>query len=112
VVIYSDADIDTSPALAPLRGYLRAAGVRRVLAVRLFFAGDFFGTYSVRFTSAEPLAEDQLNLARALAQEATLAIALARLEAQAREAATATERERATHERAAQLAKSNAMLQS
>ncbi len=112
VVIYSDADIDTSPALAPLRGYLRAAGVRRVLAVRLFFAGDFFGTYSVRFTSAEPLAEDQLNLARALAQEATLAIALARLEAQAREAATATERERATHERAAQLAKSNAVLQS
>jgi signal transduction histidine kinase len=112
VVIYSDADIDASPVLAPLRGYLRAAGIRRVLAVRLFFSGDFFGTYSLRFTSAEPLAEDQLNLARALAQEATLAIALARLEARAREAATATERERAARERAADLAKSNTVLQS
>ena len=111
VVIYSDADIDTSPALAPLRHYLRANAIRRVIAVRLFFAGQFFGTYSARFLNPEPLTEDQINLARALAQEATLAIALARLEAQAREAATATERERAARERAAELAKSNAVLQ-
>jgi signal transduction histidine kinase len=112
VIIYSDADIDNSPALAPLRQYFRANGIRRVLAVRLFFAGQSFGTYAVRFLSPEPLADDQINLARALAQEATLAIALARLEAQAREAATATERERAARERATELAKSNAVLQS
>jgi PAS domain S-box-containing protein len=112
VVTYSDADIDTSPALAPLRRYLRANGIRHVIAVRLFFAGQFFGTFSARFLDPEPLAQDQINLALALAQEATLAIALARLEGQAREAATATERERAARERAAELAQCNAVLQS
>lgn len=87
-------DIAHEPLLAPYRDYLLAKGIESVLIVPLFFGEDFIGAFSIRRTEKRSYRLEELELAQALAQQATLAIQLTRLAEQGRQAAVLEERNR------------------
>ncbi|HTD16406.1 MAG TPA: GAF domain-containing protein [Chthoniobacterales bacterium] len=92
------------------RARFAALGVRALLLVPLVFGEELNGLLSVRMTEDRQLDEEDLEFARSLAQQATLAIELAKLAEQAKQTALAVEKERAARERAAELTKANEAL--
>jgi len=78
-------------------------GVKTVLQLPLFFSADSLGVCAVRFDTERTFSAEELDLAKALVLQGTLAVEVARLTEQAQEAAVA-------HEREAQFARTNAAL--
>jgi GAF domain-containing protein len=76
----------------------------------LVFGQQPIGLLSVRIAGNRQLDEEDLEFARSLAQQATLAVELARLAEQAKQTALAIEREKAVPERAVELPKANEAL--
>ncbi|XGV94758.1 MAG: GAF domain-containing protein [Leptolyngbya sp. BL-A-14] len=108
-ILYND--IANDPALAPHQEYLLAKGIQSVLCVPLVLGDEVIGTFSIRSTQKSTYSPEQLELAEALAQQATLAVQLTRLAEEAKQTAIAREQEKAAQERAAELAKANEALQ-
>jgi PAS domain S-box-containing protein len=78
----------------PWRARLRALGVITVLMVPMSVAGKVHGTIGIRFTHRREFRGAEIDLAKALAGQAMLALQLTHLSAQAREAAVIAERNR------------------
>ena len=86
------------------------SGIRALLLIPLVFGEQLVGALSVRMASDRELDHHDLEFAQSLAQQATLAIELARLAEQAKLTALAYEKERAAQERVAELTKANEAL--
>lgn len=91
------ADVRSDPRLRQ-REALLAQGVRSILVVPLFIGEALIGWFSVRDGEPRQYRQDQLDLAAALAQQAALAVQLARLGEQGRQAAVLEERNRIARE--------------
>jgi signal transduction histidine kinase len=78
----------------PCRGHLLAMGVVTLLAVPMVIAGEVGGLIAIRFTQKRAFSDEERELAQALANQAMLAIQLARLSDRARQLAIASERNR------------------
>lgn len=77
------------------RAYIRSLGVRLLLTVPMLLGKETVGWICVRSGKTDPREmEDKIPLAEALANQATLAVQLARLGERAREAAILAERNR------------------
>ena len=86
-------DIRTVPPFA-LRDRLLPLGIVTVLLVPMFIAGRLEGAIGLRFTEKRLFRAEEIELAQALANQATLAMHLIRLSAESREAAIIAERNR------------------
>ena len=87
-----------------------SSGIRALLLIPLVFGQQLVGALSVRMVSDRELDQHDLEFTQSLAQQATLALELARLAEQAKLTALANERERAAQERVAELTKANEAL--
>jgi len=105
-------DVETSPQMAKYRENLRLRGIQSILVVPMLLGDRAIGTFHLRSTRRRQFSPEEVELARALGHQATLALQLTRLAEQARSAAVARERERAAQERAEALTRANAALQS
>ena len=85
-------------------------GIWALLLLPLVFGEQLIGTLSVRLTGNRQIDQEDFDFAQSLAQQATLALELARLAEQAKQTALAQEREKAARDRAAELAKANEAL--
>jgi GAF domain-containing protein len=92
------------------RARFSAFGIHALLLIPLVFGPQLVGVLSVRITGNRELDREDMEFAQSLAQQATLAIELARLAEQGKQIALANEREKAAQERAAELAKANEAL--
>jgi signal transduction histidine kinase len=93
------SDCAGAPSVPPeLRDYLSAQGVRSGLAVPLTLGEELIGVLTIRSTEANRFTDEDLQLAQALAHQATLAVQLTRLGDRAREAAVLAERNRLARE--------------
>lgn len=90
--------------------YFDALGVRSLVFVPMVLNSQHLGNFCIHLTQERRLAQDEYELIQALANQAAVALHLARLADQAREAAVAREQRHAAHERAAELAQANAAL--
>lgn len=81
-------------AMLPHRERLMAQGVVTSLLVPLLVAGEVAGMIGVRFDHRHTFRDEELELAQALAHQATLALQLTRLSQQSRHAAIVAERNR------------------
>lgn len=86
-------DIRITPDF-PCRDHLVAMGVITLLAVPMIIAGEVGGLIAIRFTRKHIFGDEERDLAQALANQAMLAIQLARLSAQSRQSAIIGERNR------------------
>ena len=68
--------------------------VKRILVIALFFGDTFFGNITLRRSTSLPYTPEQVELARALAHQATLAIQLIQLTEHSRQTAVLEERNR------------------
>jgi PAS domain S-box-containing protein len=82
------------PILESERAYLLGVGVKTVLLVPLSSAGQVNGRLTFRFTEEREFQPEELEIARALAIQASLAIQLTRLARTARQSAVLEERNR------------------
>jgi signal transduction histidine kinase len=91
--------------------FLRGVGVRSVVTLPMSLRGRPVGSFTIYVSEEgpEPTCE-RMELAQALAHQATLVLQLTRLAEQAKLAAVASERESAALMRAAELTESNAAL--
>ncbi|MFY9985543.1 MAG: GAF domain-containing protein [Chthoniobacterales bacterium] len=87
-----------------------SSGIQALLLIPLVFGRQLVGALSVRIASHRELDQDDLEFAHSLAQQATLAIELARLAEQAQLTALANEKEKAAQERVAEITKANEAL--
>jgi len=78
----------------PLRDRLVAMGVITVLMVPMLLAGRLEGAIAVRFLHRRALRPEEIEFTKTLANQAVLAMQLARLSAQSRDAAVLAERNR------------------
>jgi GAF domain-containing protein len=92
------------------RALFSSLGIWALLLIPLVFGKQLVGALSVRMAGNRKIDQEDLDFAQSLAQQATLAIELARLAEQAKQTALATEREKAAQERATELAKANEAL--
>jgi GAF domain-containing protein len=92
------------------RALFSALGIWALLLIPLVFGKQLVGALSVRMAGNRKIDQEDLDFAQSLAQQATLAIELARLAEQAKQTALATEREKAAQERATELAEANEAL--
>jgi signal transduction histidine kinase len=92
------------------RALFAKLGVRALVWLPLVFGEDLIGTLAVRMSESCAVDEEELELAHALAQQATLALELTRLAEQAKQAAIAHEQEKLAKEQASKLSKTNAAL--
>jgi PAS domain S-box-containing protein len=76
------------------RAYLLALGVKRVLVIPLISRGQANGRLTFRFTDERDFRPEELEIARALATQASLAIHLTRLANTSRQSAILEERNR------------------
>jgi signal transduction histidine kinase len=76
------------------RAYLIAEGIKAVLIIPLSSKGQVNGMLSLRFKDDRQFQEEELEIARALATQASLAIQLTQLARTARESAVLEERNR------------------
>jgi nitrate/nitrite-specific signal transduction histidine kinase len=81
-----------SPMPDDQRSYLRELGVRTVLIIPLTARGQANGRLTFRFTEERDFHPEELEIARALATQASLAIHLTRLAKTARQSAVLKER--------------------
>ncbi len=82
------------PAMMDHSEYLRKLGVRSVLFVPMLIAGSVAGLIAIRFSEKRTFQRKDIELTRALAHQAMLALRLNRLSAQSREANLMAERNR------------------
>jgi len=87
-------DIDPDPAFKILMNNLQEMGVRADLFVPILVAGNVAGMLAIRFQEKRALRREELDLIRALAHQAILAIQLIRLSQQSRQSAVMAERNR------------------
>ena len=87
-------DADLPPALMRFKAHLREIGVHTILFVPMLIAGRVAGFIGIRFTLKRGFRQEEIELTRALAHQATLAIQLTRLSAQSRQSAVMAERNR------------------
>src|SRR5713101_7398923 len=87
---------ETSPDGAMLlhQAYLRKLGVRSILFMPMLIAGSVAGLIAIRFSEKRTFQRKDIELTRALAHQAMLALRLNRLSAQSREANLMAERNR------------------
>ena len=109
-IVSTDSPASASQC-AHFREWAESLGIRSVLLVPLIFGDDVLGALTVRFTDQRCCTTEELRLAKALAQQATLVLRLSHLSNQARESAVIEERERVARERAGRLESANAALQ-
>src|SRR2546422_2881982 len=87
-------DADLAPAMMRFKTHLREMGVHTILFVPMLVAGRVSGFIGIRFTQKRGFRQEEIELTRALAHQATLAIQLTRLSAQSRQSAVMAERNR------------------
>ncbi len=87
-------DTDPDPAMGLLKKHLRGLGVRSILFVPMMIAGTVAGIIGIRCTQKRSFRQEEIELNRALAHQAMLAIQLMRLSQQSRQAAVVAERNR------------------
>jgi PAS domain S-box-containing protein len=87
-------DADLAPAVMRFKSHLREMGVHTILFVPMLVAGRVTGFIGIRFTQKRGFRQEEIELTRALAHQATLAIQLTRLSAQSRQSAVMAERNR------------------
>src|SRR6059036_2640580 len=87
-------EADLAPAMMRFKSHLREMGVRTILFVPMLIAGRVSGFIGIRFTLKRGFRQEEIELTRALAHQATLAIQLTRLSAQSRQSAVMAERNR------------------
>ena len=87
-------DADLAPAIMRFKSHLRGIGVHTILFVPMLVAGRVTGFIGIRFTLKRVFRREEIELTRALAHQATLAIQLTRLSAQSRQSAVIAERNR------------------
>ena len=92
------------------RAGFAAIDLRALVLIPLVFGEQLIGLLSVRIAGNRQVDGADLEFAQSLAQQATLALEMARLAEQAKQTALAIEREKAARERAAELAKANEAL--
>jgi len=87
---------ETNPDRAMLlhQEYLRALGVRSILFMPMLIAGRVAGLIAIRFSQKRTFLRKEIELTRALAHQAMLALQLTRLSAQNRESDLMAERNR------------------
>jgi len=86
--------LDPSPMSEEWRSYLLALGVKASLVIRLIAAGQILGVLGLHFTEERDFSPEELEIARALATQASLAIHLTRLAKAATQSAVLKERNR------------------
>ena len=86
-------DIRSVPSFS-LRDRLLPLGIVTVLLVPMSVCGRLEGAIGLRFTESRAFADEEIELAQALANQAMLMIQFSRLSAQSREAAVTAERNR------------------
>jgi signal transduction histidine kinase len=82
------------PVREPLRSYLRGLGTKTLLLIALTLADQPGGRLAFCFTEERDFRPEELEIARALATQASLAIQLTRLAKTARQSAVLQERNR------------------
>src|SRR6267378_469205 len=87
-------EADLAPAMMRFKSHLREMGVHTILFVPMLVAGRVTGFIGIRFTLKRGFRQEEIELTRALAHQATLAIQLTRLSAQSRQSAVMAERNR------------------
>jgi PAS domain S-box-containing protein len=87
-------DADLAPGMMRFKTHLREMGVHTILFVPMLIAGRVSGFIGIRFTQKRGFRQEEIELTRALAHQATLAIQLTRLSAQSRQSAVMAERNR------------------
>src|SRR5216684_1769280 len=87
-------EADLAPVLMRFKSHLREMGVHTILFVPMLVAGRVTGFIGIRFTLKRGFRQEEIELTRALAHQATLAIQLTRLSAQSRQSAVMAERNR------------------
>src|SRR5258706_278603 len=87
-------EADLAPAMMRFKSHLREMGVHTILFVPMLVAGRVSGFIGIRFTQKRGFRQEEIELTRALAHQATLAIQLTRLSAQSRQSAVMAERNR------------------
>ncbi|HYY31440.1 MAG TPA: GAF domain-containing protein [Chthoniobacterales bacterium] len=102
-----DPELEYTPAQ---QARLAALDIRALLLIPLVFSDKLIGVLSVRIAGNRRIDTSDLEFAQSLAQQATLALEMARLAERAKQAALAIERENAARDRAAELAKANEAL--
>jgi GAF domain-containing protein len=85
-------------------------GLYKEINVPMILGDECIGALIVPMSREHQITTQQIELAQALAHQATLAVQLTRLAEEAKLAAIAREQEKAASERAAELAKANAVL--
>jgi len=79
---------------ADLKKHFIAWGVRALLVSPMMMAGQLAGIIGIRFTGTRVFGQEEIELTKALAHQAMLAMQLMRLSQQSREAAVVAERNR------------------
>src|SRR5882672_1200620 len=87
-------ETDSAPAMMHFKAHLREMGVHTILFVPMLVAGRVSGFIGIRFTLKRGFRQEEIELSRALAHQATLAFQLTRLSAQSRQSAVMAERNR------------------
>src|ERR1700681_4809444 len=87
-------DSESAPALMLFKAHLRELGVHTILFVPMLVAGRVAGFIGIRFTLKRDFRQEEIELTRALAHQATLAIQLTLLSAQNLQSAVMVERHR------------------
>src|SRR5437870_59606 len=87
-------DGELAPTMMRFKTHLREMGVHTILFVPMLVAGRVSGFIGIRFTLKRGFRQEEIELTRALAHQATLAIQLTRLSAQSRQSAVTAERNR------------------
>ena len=77
---------------AAYRSYLLGIGVKTLLIIPLVISGQLIGSLTFRFTEDREFRPEEIEIARALASQASLAIQLTRLAKVARQSAVLAER--------------------
>src|SRR6185436_11655419 len=90
--ILKDGELPSS--IMRFKSHLREMGVHTILFVPMLVAGRVTGFIGIRFTLKRGFRQEEIELTRALAHQATLAIQLTRLSAQGRRSAVMAERNR------------------
>jgi PAS domain S-box-containing protein len=85
---------DLSAPFADLKTHFIALGVRALLISPMMMAGQLAGIIGIRFVGTRAFGREEIELTKALAHQAMLAMQLMRLSQQSRDAAVAAERNR------------------
>jgi GAF domain-containing protein len=101
-------DVDRDYHFEPeAQAYLRGMGVGTLVMVPLNLGDRHLGRFTLRLAASRALAGEELELARALATQAALAMELTRLADEAKQAAIAREQEQAARAQVAELERAN-----